>query len=257
MAGEERSSDGPGHPVTDSGNELRHASDPGALKPDADYSRSLFDRMGGEAADVFNALNWSIVPTVAGIGIGVTWVAKRGLPPSHRLAIAYLVIGGVLGAIIFGGTSLLFIWKFSRAAGDGLGMFIQPKGDYERDYSREDSLVARGDIAGAISSFASTAEAEPDNLEVRLRAAELHRRSSSFEQASALYREVQSKAQRPQDDIHASMRLIDLYMIWPGYEGRSMRELKRLIDKYPGSDVEKRSKAALANLKRERFPAES
>lgn len=224
------------------------------IKPDEGYRRSLFDRMGGEAADVFRVLNWSIVPTVAGIGIGVAWTVKSGLPPDHRLAVTYVIIGGLLGAIIFGGTSLLFIWGFSRGAGEGLGAFIQPKGEYERDYSREDSLVARGDVAGAIASFASIALEEPENAEVRLRAAELHRKNSSFEQASSLYREVQATAKRPRDDVHASLRLIDLYLAWPEHEGRSMRELKRLIDKYPGSEIEKRSKAALANLKRERFP---
>lgn len=225
------------------------------IKPDPEYRRSLFDRMGGEAADVFKVVNWSIVPTVAGILIGAAWVMKRGLPPDQRLAITYLVVGGVLGAVIFGGSSVLFIWGLSRGAGEGLGAFVQPKGEYERDYSREDSLVARGDVAGAIASFAKIAEEEPENLEVRLRAAELLRKSSSLEQAAALYREVQSKAKRPRDDVHASLRLIDLYLAWPENEGRSMRELKRLIDRYPGTEIEKRSKEALANLKRERFPA--
>ncbi len=227
------------------------------IKPDEEYRRSLFDRMGGEAADVFSALNWSLIPTAAGIGIGITWTARRGLPPSHALATTYIVVGGLLGAIIFGGTSLLFIWGFSRAAGEGLGLFIQPKGEYERDYSREDSLVARGDVAGAISSFVVIAAAEPENLEVRLRAAELHRKNSQFDEASALYRDVQSKATRPRDDVHASLRLIDLYLIWPEHEGRSMRELKRLIDRYPATEIEKRSRAALAKLKSERFPNDS
>jgi len=226
------------------------------IRPDPEYRRSLFDKLGGEAADVFKALNWSIIPTVAGIGIGVAWTAKRGLPPDHTLATTYIVVGGLLGAIIFGGGSLLFIWALSRGAGEGLGAFIQPKGEYARDYSREDTLVARGDVPGALASFAKTAGDEPDNLEVRLRAAELHRKNSSFEEAAALYREVQGKAQRPREDVQASLRLIDLYLAWPGHEGRSMRELKRLIDRYPGSDIEKRSREALARLKAERFPAE-
>jgi hypothetical protein len=210
--------------------------------------------MGPEGTDLFNALNWSLLPFVAGIGIGVTWTAKRGLPPNHTLAVTYLVAGALLGAIIFGGGAFLFIWGLSRGSGEALGTFIQPKGEYKRDYSFEDSLVVRGDVAGALASFADIARAEPDNLEVRLRSAELHRKQSSFEEASTLYREVQTKAQRPRDDVHASLRLIDLYLIWPEHEGRSMRELKRLIDKYPGTEIEKRSKAALANLKRERFP---
>jgi hypothetical protein len=234
--------------------DFRHASDLQGLKPDPEYRRKLSDRMGPEGTDLFSALNWSLIPTAAGIGIGVTLAARRGLPPNHTLAVTYIVVGGLLGAIIFGGGAFLFIWGFSRGAGEGLGMFVQPKGDYQRDYSFEDSLVARGDVAGAIASFAKIADAEPDNLEVRLRAAELHRKHSAFEEASALYRDVQTKAQRPRDDVHASLRLIDLYLAWPEHEGRSMRELKRLIDKYPGTEIEKRSKAALANLKRERFP---
>ncbi len=233
---------------------LRHSTDVRALKPDAGYSRSLFDKMGGEAADVFKMLNWAIVPTVAGALIGFAWVDKRGLPPNHRLAVTYLVLGAVLGAIIFGGTSLLFIWGFSRGIGEGFHAFIHPGSEYTRDYSREDSLVAKGNVTGAIASFAAIIAAEPDNLDVRLRAAELYRKNLAFEEASVLYRDVQAKAQRPRDDIQASLRLIDLYLIWPEHEGRSMRELKRLIDKYPGSEIEKRSKAALANLKRERFP---
>jgi hypothetical protein len=236
--------------------DLRHASELIGVKPDPTYRRNLSDRMGPEGSDLFKALNWSFIPMVAGIGIGIAWTVKRGLPANHNLSITYIVVGGLLGAIMFGGGSFLFIWGLSRGAGAAFGSFIQPAGEYRRDYSREDALVARGDTPGAIASFAAVAAAEPDNLEVRLRAAELHRKNSDFDQASALYREVQTKAQRSRDDIHASLRLIDLYLIWPEHEGRSMRELKRLIDKYPGTEIEKRSKAALANLKSERFPAE-
>jgi tetratricopeptide (TPR) repeat protein len=235
--------------------DLRHASELMGVNPDAEYRRSLMDRIGPEGADLFRALNWSIVPIVAGMLIGAFWVIRNiGLPTSRPLAYTYVGLGALIGAMIFGGGALLFILTVSRGMGEGFGAFIQPKGEYHRDYSREDSLVARGDVAGALSSFESIAAAEPDNVEVRLRAAELYRKNSSFEEAARLYRDVQSKAQRSRDDVHASLRLIDLYLAWPENEGRSMRELKRLIDKYPGTEIEKRSRAALANLKRERFP---
>ena len=235
--------------------ELRHATELIGIKPDAGYARTTTDRLGAEGADLFRALNWSILPIVAGMFIGASWVVRNiAFPPSRPLSYAYVALGALIGAMIFGGGALLFILSLSRAAGEGFGAFIQPKGDYQRDYSREDSLVARGDVAGALDSFAAIAEAEPDNVEVRLRAAELHRKNSSFEEAAALYREVQSRAQRSRDDVHASLRLIDLYLIWPGNEGRSMRELRRLIDKYPGTEIGKRSRTALASLKRERFP---
>ena len=240
--------------MTGPNEEPQRASPLIGIKPDQQYRRTLSDRMGGESADLFKALTWSLVPTVAGALIGAAWAIKRGLPPGH--ALGYVAIAALLGAIIFGGGGFLFIWGFSRGAGEGFGAFIQPKGEYQRDYSREDSLVARGDINGAIASLKKIGDSEPDNLEVRLRAAELHRKTSSFEEASALYREVQAKAVRHRDDVHASLRLIDLYLAWPGHEGRSMRELKRLIDKYPGTEIAKRSKSALANLKSERFPGE-
>lgn len=235
--------------------DLRAASELIGIKPDAAYRRSMIDKLGPEGADLLRALNWSILPIVAGILIGVFWVITRiGLPPSRPLAYTYIALGALIGAMIFGGGALLFILTFSLGVGEGFGAFIQPQGEYQRDYSREDSLVARGDVAGALVSFESIAAGEPDNLEVRLRAAELYRKNSSFEDAARLYRDVQSKAQRSRDDVHASLRLIDLYLAWPENEGRSMRELKRLIDKYPGTEIEKRSRTALANLKRERFP---
>ena len=236
--------------------DLRHSSSLVGVKPDEHYKRTWSDEMGPEGADLFRALNWMIIPLVSGIGIGVALAFKRGLPPSNGLALTYIVVGGLLGGIIFGGGAFLFVWGVSQGAGEAIGSFVQPMAEYKRDYSREDSLVAKGDIAGAIESFRVIAAAEPDNLEARLRAAELHRQKSEFEEASALYREVQAKAQRPRDDIHASLRLIDLYTIWPEHEGRSMRELRRLVDKYPGSEVEKRCRAALATLKSERFPGE-
>ncbi len=237
--------------------DLRHSSDLVGIKPDAEYRRTLSDRMGAEGSDLFRAFNYSLIPTAAGILIGVAWVVvKRGLPPSHALAFIYVALGAIVGAMIFGCGSLLFVLGFSRGAGEGIGSFLHPQAEYQRGYSREDSLVARGDVDGALKSFAGIAEAEPDNMDVRLRAAELHRKNSSFEEAAALYRYVQSHAKRSRDDVHASLRLIDLYLVWPENEGRSMRELKRLIDKYPGTEIEKRSRAALANLKRERFPAE-
>lgn len=242
--------------MTGPNDKLPHVSPLIGIKPDEQYRRTLSDRMGAESVDLLRALLWCLVPTVAGMLIGGGLVAKRGLPAGTAAALGYLAIGALLGAIVFGGGSFLFVWRLSRGAGEAFGAFIQPKGEYQRDYSREDSLVARGDITGAIASLKKIGDSEPDNLEVRLRGAELHRKTSSFEEASALYREVQAKAVRPRDDVHASLRLIDLYLAWPEHEGRSMRELKRLIDKYPGTEIAKRSKSALASLKSERFPGE-
>ena len=51
------------------------------------------------------------------------------------------------------------------------------------------------------------------------------------------------------DDIYASNRLVDLYLAWPGHETKGLRELRRLIDTYPETDVAARARAGLENLK--------
>ena len=49
--------------------------------------------------------------------------------------------------------------------------------------------------------------------------------------------------------MFASNRLVDLYLAWPGHETKGLRELRRLIDTYPETDVAKRARAGLVNLK--------
>jgi hypothetical protein len=53
----------------------------------------------------------------------------------------------------------------------------------------------------------------------------------------------------PKDDIYVSNRLVDLYLAWPGHETKGLRELRRLIDTYPETDVADRARAGLQNLK--------
>jgi hypothetical protein len=211
--------------------------------------------MGPEGADFLRALNWSILPITAGFLIGFFWVARRGLPPNHALAAFYLVLGGLIGVMIIGGSAMLFIFGMTHGAGAGMQAFVYPAGDYKRDYSLEDSFVARGDIDRAIASYEAIAAAEQDNFEVRMRAAELCRRNSSFDKAAAFYRDVQGRAQKD-DDVRASMRLIDLYMIWPDHKPKAMSELRRLIDRYPDTEIAESARKGLANLKLEHFPGE-
>ncbi len=51
------------------------------------------------------------------------------------------------------------------------------------------------------------------------------------------------------DDVYASNRLVDLYRAWPGNETKALRELRRLIDTYPDTDVAVRAREGLATLK--------
>jgi hypothetical protein len=79
---------------------------------------------------------------------------------------------------------------------------------------------------------------------------ELYARSGLRERAETLYRSVQRlPGTAPSADVTASNRLVDLYLAWPGHEMKGLRELRRLIDIYPGTDVAERARAGLVNLK--------
>ena len=217
------------------------------IKPDHDYRRSLFDKLGPEAADVFRLGSLVMVPAVAGILIGIALGVRA------HYSIPVVVLSALIGGLLAGGGTALITWGVSSGSGGAFGAFIQPKGDYKRDYSREDALVARGDVDAAVASYAKIAEDDAENLEVRFRAAELLAKCRSHERAAALYREIQTRATGRSDDVRASYRLIDLYLAWPEHEGRALRELRRLVDRYPGSDVAANARAALDKLKTQHF----
>ena len=210
------------------------------------YKRTLFDKHGPEAADLARTFVSLIIPVVAGALIGVGTAVKRGNGPS------LVVLSAFAGAILFGVAWWLFVTRFSRGAGSLFGEFIQPSasGSYERQYSREDAMVMRGDVGGALTSFEEIILESPNDPQPRLRAAELYARGGQRERAEELYRSVQRLPRvATNDDVYASNRLVDLYLAWPGHETRGLRELRRLIDTYPGSDVAERARAGLVNLK--------
>jgi tetratricopeptide (TPR) repeat protein len=108
----------------------------------------------------------------------------------------------------------------------------------------------RGDVVGALASYEKIILEAPNDAQPRLRAAELYVKSGMRERAELLYRAVQRLPRvPPKDDIYASNRLVDLYLAWPGHETKGLRELRRLIDTYPETDVAARARAGLVNLK--------
>jgi tetratricopeptide (TPR) repeat protein len=211
-----------------------------------EYRRTLFDRHGPEAAHLLQTVSSLAIPVVAGALIGGTLAAQRGFRP------ALIVVSMLGGSLVFAVWWWYFVTRLSHGAGKAFGEFIQPSaaGSYERQYSREDALVMRGDVEGALASYEKIILEAPSDAQPRLRAAELYVKSGMRERAELLYRAVQRLSRvAPKDDIYASNRLVDLYLAWPGHETKGLRELRRLIDTYPETDVAARARAGLVNLK--------
>lgn len=217
------------------------------MKTSPEYKRTLFDKLGPEAADLFKVGSWMVVPVTAGMFIGSALAIRA------ELALAGIVLSALVGALLGGAGAALFVVSASRGAGEAFGSFLQPSGNrtpYERQYSYEDSLVMRGDVAGALTSYERIIAEASHEAQPRLRAAEVCLKSGMKEQAESYFRDVQRLPRlAAKDDVYASNRLVDLYRAWPGNETKALRELRRLIDTYPNTDVAARAREGLATLK--------
>lgn len=212
----------------------------------SEYKRTLFDKLGPEAADLFRIGSWMIIPVIAGASVAGALAIRAGFPPWS--VVSAVVVGAVLG----GAGVALVVLSISQGAGNAFESFIQPSGSgtFERQYSYEDSLVMRGDVTGALASYDRIIAESPDEPQPRLRAAEVCLKSKQNEKAESLFRGVQRMPKLvPKDDVYASNRLVDLYLAWPGNEAKGLRELRRLMDRYPNTDVATRAREGLASLK--------
>jgi hypothetical protein len=210
-----------------------------------EYRRSWLDKYGPEGASYAKIASFLLIPTVGGALVGTTYFAHQGY--STGGVIAGGLVGGVLGAA---GSALLVISTF-ESMGGMFRAFIQPDhSPHQRQYSYEDSLVMRGDVEGALASYEKIILESPNDAVPRIRAADLCAKSQLRERAETLFRAVQRLPRvTPKDDIYASNRLVDLYLAWPGHETKGLRELRRLVDTYPETEVAARARAGLVNLK--------
>jgi hypothetical protein len=211
-----------------------------------EYKRTIFDRRGPEAVHFLRTVSSLIIPIVAGGLLG------------GALAVRSVLTADLVVLSVLGGSVVLAVWwwyvvtRVSHGAGRMFEEFIQPSGagSYQRQYSHEDALVMRGDLEGALASYESIILEAPNDAQPRIRAAELYAKSGMRERAETLFRAVQRIPRVARgDDIYASNRLVDLYLAWPGHETKGLRELRRLIDTYPETDVAERARAGLVNLK--------
>jgi tetratricopeptide (TPR) repeat protein len=211
-----------------------------------EYKRSLFDKQGPEAGLFVGTVGWLFIPIIGGAGIAGALAVQRGFSGP------VIALSAVGGSLTFGVWWWYFVTRMLNGAGRTFSEFIQPSGagSYERQYSHEDALVMRGDAEGALASYEQIILEAPEDAQPRIRAADLYAKSGLRERAELLYRSVQRlPSVAPRDDIYASNRLVDLYLSWPGHEAKGLRELRRLVDTYPETDVAERARAGLVNLK--------
>lgn len=221
---------------------------------DDGYRRTRFDRHGPEAAHLNQIVSSLFIPVVAGALIAGALATRNNLSP------LLVALSAIAGAALLGTWWWFFVSRASRGAGALFGEFIQPSGNrtpYERQYSEQDAMVMRGEVARALASYEEIILASPIDPAPRIRAAELYLKNGQRDRAEALYKAVQRLPRvTTKDDVYVSNRLVDLYLQWPGREVRALTELRRLIDTYPDTDIAERASTGLANLKSQLGSAE-
>jgi hypothetical protein len=212
----------------------------------APYRRTLFDRYGLVVGDAMKAAAWGAMVGVLAVIVTARVTIPRGY--SVPAIVALCVLAGLTAWVV----TIWLTLRISAAAGAGFAAFVAPSGTYEYDYSREESLAARGDVAGALAAYEQHIIAAANNVVARSRAAELYAgKGGNPARAAELLREVQRIPRVSRSDhLHATNRLIDLYIGPLNDLDGALWELRRLVQAYPPStDVGKHARTALLELK--------
>jgi hypothetical protein len=217
---------------------------PASPKP---YRLTMFDRLGPDAALRVRMFPYAVVAFFA---LGLMFTALK-----FKVGYSALLILPLAAAAAAAVT--WWTMRFSRAVGDGIGYFVLPSGKstpYEHQFSLEESLAERGDIAAALESLESAILAIPivagNGVRLRIRTAELCIRHGNPKRAAALFREVQQfPALGAAEDLYVSNRLIDLLLGPLDQPARALFELRRIVDRYPKAPSVEHTRVAITRLK--------
>lgn len=185
----------------------------------------------------------ALLGTVIAVVLALTGTEPRALELVGALwAIYGLVVGflsGVLEPVIDGFFQLMANVGLMRV-GEG--------------YSAMETLVARGHPEAAAEAYAERAQNHAERVEATLRRAVLLAGPLNEPETAAV--ELDALRAAPlsnRDDFRVGLALIDLLEHRLSDPGRAMAELRRLIDRYPTAGDARRLRAALAELKAQRY----
>lgn len=185
----------------------------------------------------------ALLGTIIAVVLALTGAEPRALELVGALWAVYgLVVGflsGVLEPVIDGFFQLLASVGLRRT---GAG------------YSAMETLVARGHIQAAADAYGERARNHPERVEATVRRAALLAGPLGQPETAAV--ELDSLRAAPLssgDDFRVGLALVDLYEHQLNEPGRAMTELRRLIDRHPTARGARRLRAALKELKAQRY----
>jgi hypothetical protein len=186
-----------------------------------------------------------LLATVVAVALALSGIAPRAL---QLVGMFWAIYGFIVG--LTSGVLEPAIEGVARALSD-LGLVRGGAG-----FSAIETLVVRGDFAGAAEAYRERAQQPSQRVEATVRRAALL--GGPLRQPETALVELESLRQgklSPAEDLRVGVALVDLYERRLANSGYAMVELRRLIDLYPGHASVRRLRRTLAGLKH-RFPAD-
>jgi hypothetical protein len=210
------------------------------------------DRNGPDAGVKIRTARYALMVFPLALALWTAVVTQK-LGITGRTAAVIVLLAAIATAIVSYYAGL----GSANSAGAVARAYTMPSGSstpYEEQFSYQEALAARGDMAGALASYEAVIAERPDAVAPRLKAAELYaRRGNDPARAAALLRELRSlPVVSPRDALYASLRLVDLYEGPLADPGRALVELRRLVELHPDSDVAAGARTAITRLKAQR-----
>jgi hypothetical protein len=206
------------------------------------------DRLGPDAASAMKSSVWGIflgpLFVLLLFGVGTIHLHMSG----WRLVAFALVGGTVIGVGI---AKLPVLLGDSAAKAATIMVAGGSSTPYTEQYSYQQALVMQGKLDEALSTYEAIIAEEDSTTDVRIRAAELYsREAKNHVRAEQLFREVIRHPKcTPGEEVYSANRLADLYTGPLDQPGRALVELRRIADRYKGTQVSERAVAAIRSLK--------
>lgn len=210
------------------------------------------DRNGPDAGVKIRTARYALMVFPLALALWSAVVTQK-LGMTGKTSVVIIVLGAVATSVVAYYAGL----ASANSAGAVARAYTMPSGSstpYEEQFSYQEALAARGDVAGALESFEAVIAERPGVAAPRLKAADLYaRQGRNPRRAAALLREVRDlPGASARDRLYAASRLVDLYDGPLDEPGRALVELRRLIELHPGTDVAAGARTAIARIKAQR-----
>jgi hypothetical protein len=214
------------------------------MKRPSSYKVTFLDRLGPAGMHRVKAGGYAAAVSALSIPALALMIGTKTWSDLLLTLVAALTLGAISYRIgMAGGDAAGAVAKYVTAGGSGT--------PYDEVFSQEQALVMQRDYATALHLFEQRILAAPNEPRVRVAAADLYMtHGENPKRAADLYKEVQRIPEvGTGHDIYVSNKLVDLYLGPLNERGKALVELRRLIERYPGSTVADHARLGLTNLK--------